>query len=171
MRPHAFSPILVVHTRPLSGGMEPMSTTYSAPRRQRERAGERDSAVFLKLFSLFAGITIPFVIGIGAWLAISAHGARNEARAAAARATGGAPAAAGTDASSMDMSSGAAAASTAGMRATPSFAGIAPANADALAAARAAFPAELPAAPAGPVAVVDLSIQHRTVTIAPGIKY
>jgi len=148
-------------------------STYTAPRRQWERAEERDSAVFLKLFSLFAGITIPFVIGIGAWLAISAHDAKKDAQAAATRAA----ASPATSAASMPgmATSGAAAAAAgaaaAGTRATPSFAGVAPANADALAAARKAYPAELPAAPAGPVAVVNLSIQHRAVSIAPGIHY
>jgi nitrite reductase (NO-forming) len=46
-----------------------------------------------------------------------------------------------------------------------------PANADKLALAHAPYPAALPAAPAGPVAHVTLSIQHRTVQIAPGIHY
>src|SRR5581483_8712625 len=59
----------------------------------------------------------------------------------------------------------------AGAVATPSYAGVAPANADAIAMAHEAFPAALPAAPAGDVAVVHLNIQHRTVSIAPGIQY
>jgi len=59
----------------------------------------------------------------------------------------------------------------AGSDATPSFAGLAPANAEALAMRQAAFPAELPAASAGPVAHVRLAIQHRVVSIAPGIHY
>jgi nitrite reductase (NO-forming) len=58
-----------------------------------------------------------------------------------------------------------------GSYATPSFAGIAPANADALAMRHTAFPAELPAAPPGPVARVTLGIRHGTVSIAPGIRY
>src|SRR5207302_5106349 len=60
---------------------------------------------------------------------------------------------------------------TAGAVASPSFAGIAPADADAIAMAHTAFPAELPAAPAGDVAAVDFNIQHRTISIAPGIRY
>jgi nitrite reductase (NO-forming) len=55
--------------------------------------------------------------------------------------------------------------------ATASFAGAAPANADALAAAHAAYPAELPALQTGPVAVVHLAIAHRVISIAPGIRY
>jgi nitrite reductase (NO-forming) len=58
-----------------------------------------------------------------------------------------------------------------GAYATPSFAGVAPANADALAATHRPFPATLPAAPPGPVAHVRLDIGHRVVSIAPGIKY
>jgi nitrite reductase (NO-forming) len=58
-----------------------------------------------------------------------------------------------------------------GTVATPSYAGLAPANADALAAAHAAVPAVLPAAPPGDVAAVRLDINHRTVSIAPGISY
>jgi hypothetical protein len=45
--------------------------------------------------------------------------------------------------------------------------GAAPANADALAAAHEPFPAELPAAPAGPVANVNLVLKDVTVQIAP----
>jgi nitrite reductase (NO-forming) len=55
--------------------------------------------------------------------------------------------------------------------ASPSFAATVPANADQLAAAHKAYPAELPAVQAGPVARVNLSIQHRTLEIAPGIEY
>jgi len=51
-----------------------------------------------------------------------------------------------------------------------SFAGAAPANADALAAAHKPFSATLPAAPAG-VANVNLVLKDITVQIAPGVKY
>jgi nitrite reductase (NO-forming) len=52
-----------------------------------------------------------------------------------------------------------------------SYAGAAPANADELAAAHRAFPAELPAAPATAVADVHLVLKDITVQIAPGVKY
>jgi len=52
-----------------------------------------------------------------------------------------------------------------------SYAGAAPANADALAEAHQAYPASMPAAPAGPVANVDLTLTDITVEIAPGVKY
>jgi nitrite reductase (NO-forming) len=51
-----------------------------------------------------------------------------------------------------------------------SFAGAAPATADALAAAHKPYPAVLPAAPAG-VADVNLVLKDVTVEIAPGVKY
>src|SRR3989449_2168805 len=52
-----------------------------------------------------------------------------------------------------------------------SFAGAAPANADALAAARKPFPATLPAVPAGPVANVKLALTDINIQIAPGVRY
>jgi hypothetical protein len=46
-----------------------------------------------------------------------------------------------------------------------SYAGAAPANADALAAAHRPFPATLPAAPLGPVANIDLVLKDVTVDV------
>jgi len=85
------------------------------------------------------------------WL--DARSAREAADRAAAKAATAAPAA------SADMG---------GLK---SYAGAAPANADALAAAHKPYPATLPAAPAGPVADVHLVLKDITVQIAPGIKY
>jgi nitrite reductase (NO-forming) len=124
---------------------------------------ESDRSVFLKLFALFAGITIPVVMLIGLWLAISAQNARDDARQAVTTAR---------KASSLPgMAMPAATSSARGAVASPSFAGVAPANADALAMAHAAFPATLPAAPTGAIANVHLDINHSTVSIAPGITY
>jgi FtsP/CotA-like multicopper oxidase with cupredoxin domain len=52
-----------------------------------------------------------------------------------------------------------------------SYAGAAPANADALAKTHKPFPATLPAAPAGPVANVNLILEDVTIQVAPGVKY
>jgi nitrite reductase (NO-forming) len=52
-----------------------------------------------------------------------------------------------------------------------SYAGAAPADADALATAHKPYPATLPPAPAGPVADVNLVLTDLTVEIAPGVKY
>ena len=128
-------------------------STYSLPHHEPE------PGLALKLFALFAGITIPVVMLIGLWLAISAHQARDDALRAAAKTQ-----------TSSSMPGMAMPATTAGV-ATPSYAGIAPANAADLAMARAATDAALPAAPAGDVAVVHLNISHRVVSIAPGIQY
>jgi nitrite reductase (NO-forming) len=119
-------------------------------------AGQHESAGFgWKVFAVFAGFLIPFVIGIGAWLAISAHNASTSA----AKAAAAAPAAPVTTTPAV------------GAVATPSFAGIAPTDAADVAMRHAAFPATLPAAPAGPVAHVNLSIGDHVVWIAPGIRY
>jgi len=78
-----------------------------------------------------------------------------------------APAAAGGGHSMAGMDT----AATGSLGALTSFAGAAPANADALAAAHKPFPAALPAAPAGDVATVNLALTDLTVQIAPGVGY
>jgi nitrite reductase (NO-forming) len=120
-----------------------------------------ESAVGVKLLALFLGVVVCFMGFFGLWLALSAQHARDDANKAASRAA--------TTASMPGMPTQSA--SSEGTYPTPSFAGIAPANADALAMAHAAFPARLAAAPAGPVAAVRLEIGHRVVSIAPGIRY
>ena len=129
-------------------------STYSVGQPQPERG------LGWKVFAVFAGFLIPFVIVIGASLAISAHNASNQATQAAASAE-----------AANSSSSSSSASTSAGTVPTPSFAGIAPGNADAIAMRHAAFPAAMPAAPAGPVAHVHLGIADRTVSIAPGIRY
>jgi len=129
-------------------------STYSVGKPQPERG------LGWRVFAVFAGFLIPFVIVIGASLAISAHNASNQATQAAASAE-----------AANSSSSSSSASTSAGTVPTPSFAGIAPANADAIAMRHAAFPAAMPAAPAGPVAHVRLGIADRTVSIAPGIRY
>jgi nitrite reductase (NO-forming) len=137
-----------------------------------QRADDGDSHLFLKLFALLAGIAVGAMIPIGIWLAASAQGARDDANAAAKVAQSSASGAGSTDMSSMPgMAMPKAASGASGTYATPSYAGIAPANADAIAMRHAAVPAELPAAPAGDVAAVTLGISHATVSIAPGIRY
>jgi nitrite reductase (NO-forming) len=123
---------------------------------------QSESGLGLKLFALFAGILVPAVMLIGLWMAVSAYQARDDARSAAQSAHRAA-----TTPSMAGMAMPKAGAGVA----TPSYAGVAPANAAALAMAHEAVPAELPAAPAGDVAVVHLNIAHRVVSIAPGIRY
>jgi nitrite reductase (NO-forming) len=133
-------------------------STYSVGHSESERG------IGWRVFAVFAGFLIPFVMAIGLWLAISAHDASTDAQRAAASAKASSTSTPGASAS-------ASAAAGVGTRPTPSFAGIAPANADALAMRHAAYPSALPAAAAGPVAHVHLSIADRVMSIAPGIHY
>jgi len=100
------------------------------------------------LFGLLVGVLAVFALLM--WL--DARNARNDATQA-------------TSMPGMDMSS------SASLGALTSFAGAAPANAPALASAHRAYPAALPAAPAGPIADVHLELTDITVQIAPGVKY
>ena len=97
--------------------------------------------------------------GLFAW--IDARNARDAANRAADKVATAAPA----SSMSHDMHAGA---TSAGLQ---SYAGAAPANAEALAAAHRPFPAALPPAAAGPVADVDLILKDVTIQIAPGVKY
>ena len=125
---------------------------------------EPTSNVGLKLLALFLGLAVGAMIPIGIWLAASAQSARHDAQAAAARAGSGAT-------SVPSMPGMGAAATKGGSYATPSYAGTAPANADAVAMSHAAAPAVLPAISPGPAVHVRLGIQHGVVSIAPGIRY
>jgi nitrite reductase (NO-forming) len=126
-------------------------STHAARSPLPERESHASAA--LAVTSIMLGILVAVVgfFALFAWL--DAHHARDAADRAAARAAS-APA-------SVISSSGA----------LTSYAGAAPANADALASAHKPFAAELPAAPAGPVAHVNLVLKDVTVQIAPGVKY
>ena len=127
-------------------------TSYPA----KAPAGESGAA--LKVLSLFLGLVVVVMGSFGLWLALSAQHAADDARRAAVRPS--------TTAASMPGMT-----TTQAGRATQSFAGAAPANADAIAMAHAAAPAVLPAAPAGDVANVSIGISHDTLSIAPGVRY
>ncbi|HZQ66223.1 MAG TPA: multicopper oxidase domain-containing protein [Gaiellaceae bacterium] len=131
-----------------------------------QTASESDSGATSKIVALMLGIALPAVLGLALWAAVSAQKARDDARAAGAGTAQ--PTASMPGMATPAATSGAA---TAGAVASPSFAGLAPANADAVATAHRAYPAELPALTAGPVVNVHLGIQHRTIQIAPGIAY
>jgi nitrite reductase (NO-forming) len=105
--------------------------------------------------SLLLGLLVA-VFGVFAlmmWL--DARSARHDARQPTASAS----------MAGMDMGDGT------NLGALTSFGGAAPDNADALATAHKAYPAALPAAPAGPVADIHLVLSDIDVDIAPGIKY
>jgi nitrite reductase (NO-forming) len=107
---------------------------------------------------LLLGVAVALLTTLGIWAAASAQNARDDAQAAAASSS---------SMPGMDMSSSA----TVSAGALTSYAGAAPANADALAVAHVPYPAALPAAPAGPVANVNLVLKDVTIQIAPGVKY
>ena len=116
-----------------------------------------DRGAMIKIVALMLGISLPAAIALALWAATAAQNARDDAR----RATAGVPAA----------TTGHDAMAGTGAVATPSYAGTAPENADALAAAHVPYPATLPAAPAGPVANVQLTLKDVVHEVAPGIKY
>jgi nitrite reductase (NO-forming) len=98
-------------------------------------------------------------VSIGMWL--DARNARDGAHRQ--------PAATTTDA--MAGMPGMTGSSTASAGTLTSYAGAAPANADAIATAHKPYPAALPPVAAGPVADVNLVLSDITVEIAPGVKY
>jgi nitrite reductase (NO-forming) len=136
------------------------------PAYQTSQAPETGATV--KIVALMLGIALPAVLGFALWSAASANKARDDAKAAAAKVS---TATASATAPAMPGMASATSSAAAGAVATPSFAGIAPANADAIATAHRAYPAELPALQPGSVVDVRLGISHRTVEVAPGIKY
>jgi nitrite reductase (NO-forming) len=120
-----------------------------------------DRGAVIKIVALMLGIAVPALLGFALWAAVSAQKARDDAKTAAAG-TAAMPAMPGM---TQDVST------AAGAVATPSYAGTAPANADALATAHVPYPAALPAAPAGAVANVQLTLKDVVHEVAPGIKY
>ena len=107
--------------------------------------------------SLLLGLLVGVLAFIAIFMWLDAHSARDAANRAAASAS--------------SASGGNSAHATANMGDLTSYAAAAPANAMDLAMRHAAFPAQLPAAPAGAVAKYNLVLKDVTVQIAPGIKY
>jgi nitrite reductase (NO-forming) len=130
-------------------------STAPPPRFSRSGAGG-----FYAVVSMLLGLLVAVLGFVAIFTWMDAHDAKKAADRAASHA--------GT-ASSMDMNMpGMNMAGTAGS--LESFAGGAPANAAALAAAHKPYSAALPAAPSG-VADVHLVLKDLTVQIAPGVKY
>ena len=117
-----------------------------------------DRGALIKIVALMLGIALPAVVALAFWAATAAQNARDDARAASAAA----PAAPATGHEAMTAT---------GAVATPSYAGTAPADADAIATAHIPYPATMPAAPAGAVATVHLTLKDVVHDVAPGIKY
>jgi nitrite reductase (NO-forming) len=141
-----------------------MSTVQYAPvKTSRAREAAREETASSALFAL-ACIGLGFLVVALAFVAVmmwsDANGARNAADRAAASAGAG-------PSMAMTMPTTAPAGAVSELE---SFAGAAPENADAIAAAHKAFPAALPAAPAG-VADVNLVLKDVEIEVAPGVKY
>ena len=139
-----------------------MSTApYASSRATLRQPKEPGSSALPAVVAMLLGLLVA-VLGIFALLMwIDSRNAKDAANRAADQV------ASGQTMPGMDMSAQGATAGT-GLQ---SYAGAAPANADAIATAHKAFPATLPAAPAGAVANVNLVLKDVTIQIAPGIKY
>jgi nitrite reductase (NO-forming) len=112
---------------------------------------ESDSGAFFKAAAVLLGIAVGIVGFFALMMWADARDARHEGNASAAVQP--------------------AAQQHAGALPLNSFAGVVPPNAQALAEAHKAYDATLPAAPAGPVANIHLTLKDMTVQIAPGVKY
>jgi copper-containing nitrite reductase len=133
------------------------STVAAAARKTPRRSTE--STPLWAVASLLLGLLVA-VLGVFSLLTwVDARHAKDAANRAADKVAAGGSTA-GIDMSGTGMSGG-----------LKSYAGAAPDNADTLAAAHKPFLAELPAAPAGPVANVNLVLKDVTIQIAPGVKY
>ena len=124
------------------------------PRGEIAREGS-DSYALVAAVSVLLGVLVAVLGLFSIFMWSDAHDAKNAAKRAAAK-VAAAPALNGQ----ISMATG-----------LESYAGAAPANADALAAAHSAFPASLPPAPAGPIADANLVLKDVTIQIAPGVKY
>jgi len=140
-------------------------TSHHVPRRSSAEK-RSDSIALWGVVSLLLGILVAVLGFFALMMWVDAHNAKDAANRAAAKVSGGAATA---DMPGMPgMAAGDMAPAASGLR---SFAGAAPANADALATAHKPYPATLPDAQAGPVANVNLALTDITVQIAPGVKY
>src|SRR5256885_1029349 len=142
-----------------------MSSPYPATVGRPGRRSETSAGAFFMVATILLG----FAVGIGAIFSVlmgaDAHDAREQAAHTANISAGAQQSTSGMAMAGMDM----AAASSAGT--LTSYAGAAPENADALAAAHQPYPADLPAAPPGPVATVNLALTDITIQVAPGVRY
>ena len=121
-----------------------------------------DSGAFFALASLALGFLVAVLGAVAIFMWGDAHSAKNAARTAAGQVASGQ-----SGVMTMPMTD----TPSAGAGGLTSYAGAAPANADALAAAHRPYPALLPALKPGPVARFNLVLTDRTIDIAPGVKY
>ncbi len=117
---------------------------------------ESDSGVFFRIATVMLGLALGVVgvLAVMMWADSREH--RDQATPSGATGAAAAPAAHTHAATGEGLTS---------------YAGAAPENAEQLAAAHKAFPAQLPPVAPGRVADVDLVLKDVTVQVAPGIKY
>jgi nitrite reductase (NO-forming) len=135
----------------------------SAPYASSTRSPGGGSTAIAAIVAVLLGILVAVLGFFALFMWIDARNARddaNTAKAAVTKATTG-----------MAGMPGMTAGSSTGTGELTSYAGASPVNADALAKAHKAYPAALPAAPAGPVADVHLVLKDVTTQVAPGVKY
>jgi nitrite reductase (NO-forming) len=143
--------------RPRRNGPSPAPTGSPPPLRPHRSEQKDDNSGYWAGVALLLGMLVVVLGFVAVWMGFSAHDARNDAKKAAA---------ASGSMAGMDMSGGAT-----GSSELTSYAGQAPANADALAKGHVAMNATLPPALAGPVARVHLTLVDKTIQIAPGVNY
>jgi nitrite reductase (NO-forming) len=135
------------------------SAPYAPSYRPAKGTPEGPSPLFA-VASVLLGLLVVVLAFVAVFMWVDAHQARDDANRAAAKAT---------------TASGGQSQAMPGMSASlgnlTSYASAAPANAMDLAMSHAAYPAALPAAPAGAVAKYHLVLKDVTIQIAPGIKY
>ena len=136
-----------------------MSTApYAQPHTTFREPQEPDSHPVAMVVAMLLGILVAVLGFFALFMWIDARDAKDAANRAADKAAAGV----------VTPSDAHAHATAAGLT---SFAGAAPANADAMAKAHKPFPAALPAAAAGPVANVNLVLTDINVEVAPGVHY
>jgi nitrite reductase (NO-forming) len=131
--------------------------SYPATERMRP---PRDHGGLAGALIVLLGLAVGTLMVVLVVVARSADQARDDAAAATSQASAAAP-----------VHDHAANSSSAQSLPLTSFAGKAAANAEALAEAHKAYPAALPAVPAGDVVNVHMTLKDMTVEIAPGVKY
>ena len=114
---------------------------------------ETDSGAFFKVAAILLGFLVGIVGFVAVMLWADARGARDDAQAASQAVN--TPAAPDHN-TALPLSS---------------FAGVVPANAQALAEAHKAYDANLPPAAAGSLAKIHMTLKDMSVEIAPGVKY
>jgi nitrite reductase (NO-forming) len=128
------------------------------PTPYREPEPRGSSGVLAMVVAVLLGVAVAVLAVVAVQLAQSSDEARDDAQAAVAQVGGG--------------HSGANHAATANTaQPIESFAGVVPANADALATAHPAVDATLPPIPAGDLVKVQMTLKDMVVEVAPGVRY